>query len=151
MDSVFKVACCLAFGGVFQMPVGREYPSAYLYIVAPSDGKQRLERDVMQDHIGIDSRVWLGKEIRMALHLNPSRIKDIAVEVEIGRIRIIGGPDVPNVPGEKVQMSEMQRFGRILIHIGDVGIFDFKLIDLDGIKRIDGLAPPFLVDRYFLL
>jgi hypothetical protein len=70
----------------------------------------------------------------MALHLNPARAKDIAVKVEIGRVRVIGGPDITNVPGEKVEMSEMERFGRILIHIDDIGIFDFKLVDLDGIK-----------------
>jgi hypothetical protein len=87
----------------------------------------------------------------MTLHQDPSRIKDIAVQIQIGRVRVIGGPDVPNIPGEEVEMSEMQRFGRILIHIGDVGIFDFKLIDLDGIKRIDGLSPSFLVDGNLFL
>src|SRR6476620_794598 len=98
----------------------------------------------------MDSRVWLGEEIGMAFHHNPSRTKNIAVEVEIGRVRIVGGPDVPNIPGEKVQMGEVERFGRILIHIRDVGILDFKRIYLDGIKRIDGLSPSFLMDRDLL-
>ena len=87
----------------------------------------------------------------MALHLNPSRIKDLGVKGEIGRVRIIRGPDIPNVPGKKVEVCDMQRFGRILIHIGDIGIFNFKFVDLDGIKRIDGLAPSFLLDGHFLL
>ena len=86
----------------------------------------------------------------MPLHLNPPRIKDVAVKGEIGRVRIIGGPDVPNVPGQKVEVCEVQRFGRILIHIGDIGIFNFKFVDLDGIKRIDGLAPSFFLDGHLL-
>ena len=82
------------------MPLGREHASVYLHIVACRDRKERFKRHMLQGQIGLDSRVWLGKKIRMTLHLNPSRTKDRAVKGEIGRVRIIGGPDVPNVPGE---------------------------------------------------
>jgi hypothetical protein len=70
----------------------------------------------------------------MALQLNLPRTKNSAVKGEIGRVRVIRGPDVTNVSGEQVQVGEVQRSGRVLIHIGDVGIFDPKLIDLDGIN-----------------
>ena len=89
---------------------------------------------MLYGQISTESHGGLGQKIRMTLHLNPTRLKDSAVKGEIGRVRVIGGPNIPNVPGPKVEMRDMQRFGDILIHIGDIGIFDSKLIDLNGIK-----------------
>src|SRR6185295_19951319 len=101
---------------------------------------------MLQGQIDIDSRVWLRKEIGMSFHQYFPRAKDLAIQIEIGRVRVIGRPNITDIPGDKVEVSETQRFGWILIDIGDVGIFDFKLIDLNGIERIEGLSPAFLVD-----
>ena len=73
----FQLRVCFPVGGIFQLPIGREHASAYLYIVARRDRKERLERDMLQGQISFDARVWLGKEIRMTLHPNPSRPKDV--------------------------------------------------------------------------
>src|SRR4029078_13666621 len=101
---------------------------------------------MLQGQIGIDSRMWFRKEVGVSLHPNSPRAKDIAIEVEVGRIRVVGRPDITDIPGEKIEMGETQWFGWILIDVGDVGIFDFKLVDLDGIKRIGGISPSFLVN-----
>ena len=48
-------------------------------------------------------------------------------------------------------MGNVQWFGRVLIHIGDVGVFDLELIDVEGIKRVDGISPAFLLNRHVVL
>jgi hypothetical protein len=47
-------------------------------------------------------------------------------------------------------MGDVQRFGRVLIHIGHVGLFDLELIDVEGIKRVDRLLPSSLLNRYVI-